>query len=221
MPLTKILIADHQAVVRRGLRQILSEDFKGLTCGEVSTAEEVLDRLRRQKWDILILDAALPKQGWMELLKNIRAIRPHLPVLVFSMHPEPRFAVRVLKAGADGYLTKDSSAEELGKAVRKVLGGAKYVGSACAEKLAANLHADLERPIHESLSDREYQVMCLIALGKTPKEIADELSLSIKTISTYRARILEKTRMRSNAELIRYAIEHRLDVGSPSLDSLS
>jgi len=152
----------------------------------------------------------------MDLIKKVHYIRPKLPVLIFSMHGDHRFAMRALKTGASGYVAKASSPEELTKAVQKVLAGERFVSPAHAEKLALDLDSDAERPIHENLSDREYQVMCMIASGKAAKEIAGELSLSIKTISTYRARILQKTNLRNNADLIRYAIENRLD-GRPSV----
>jgi two-component system, NarL family, invasion response regulator UvrY len=211
MLFVKILIADHHAVVRRGLKQILVEEFEKVTIGEAVHARELLEKVRKQKWNMVVLDTSLPGQSWMDLLKRLKSIWPTMPVLVFSTVPESRFAARVLRAGAAGFITKESSAEELAKGFKKVLGGGRYVSPTFAQTLAFDLHSDNEKPPHETLSDREYQVMCMIATGMSPKEIAGQLTLSIKTISTYRARILEKTRMRSNAELIRYAIENRLD----------
>jgi DNA-binding NarL/FixJ family response regulator len=212
----KILIADHHAVVRKGLKQILAEEFDKAVIAEAVNARELIDRVRKQKWNVVVLDTSLPGQSWMDLLKRLKSLRPGMPVLIFSTIPESRFAARVLRAGAAGFLTKESSSEELTRGVKKVLAGGKYVSQMFAEKLAFDLHSDTDKPPHESLSDREYQVMCMIAAGMSPKEIAGDLSLSIKTISTYRARILEKTRMRSNAELIRYAIENRLDGNRPA-----
>lgn len=212
----KILIADHHAVVRRGLKQILAEEFDKVVIGEAVNARELVEKIRKQKWCIVLLDTSLPGQSWMDILKKLKEIRPDMPVLVFSTVPESRFAARVLRAGAAGFVTKETSAEELTKGVKKVLGGGKYVSPAFAQKLAFDLHSDSSKPPHETLSDREYQVMCMIASGLSPKEIAGELGLSIKTISTYRARILEKTRMRSNADLIRYAIENRLEATRPN-----
>lgn len=216
MSVVKILIADHHAIVRRGLKQILAEEFEKVVIGEAVHSRELLEKVRRQRWNVVVLDTSLPGQSWMDLLKRLKGVRPEMPVLVFSTVPESRFVARVLRAGAAGFLSKESSTEELTRGVKKVMGGGRYVSPAFAQKLAFDLHSDTEKPPHETLSDREYQVMCLIAAGMSPKEIAGELSLSIKTISTYRARILEKTRMRSNAALIRYAIENRLDGTRPA-----
>ena len=212
----KILVADHQPVVRHGLKQILSDEFEKLLVSEAANAADFLEKVRKQKWDLVILDVALPGRSWMDLLKKVQCTRPGLPVLIFSMHGDHRFAMRALKAGAAGYVTKESAPEELTKAVQRVLTGGRFVSAAFAEKLALDLDLDGEKPAHEMLSDREYRVMCMIAAGKAAKEIAGELSLSIKTISTYRARILQKTKLKNNADLIRYAIENRLD-GPPSL----
>jgi DNA-binding NarL/FixJ family response regulator len=206
----KILVADDHAVVRQGLRQILAQAFEGAVFGEAGHAQEVLQHVWKQEWDVVVLDIAMPGRSGLEVLKELKQVRPKLPVLVLSMHPEDQFAMRVLKAGAAGYMTKESAPEELVTAIKKVLRGGKYVSSSLAEKLAFALAPDIEKPLHETLSDREYQVMCLIASGKTVTEIADELSLSVKTISTYRARILEKMDMKTNAELTHYAIKNRL-----------
>ena len=206
----KILVADDHAVVRRGLKQIVADEPDMAVLGEAQTAQETLDLVRKEDWDVVVLDISMPGRGGVDVLKELRQTRPGIAVLILSMHPEDQFAVRCLKAGAAGYMTKESASEELVAAIRKVVGGGKYVSQSLAEKLACGLERDAEGPLHQSLSDREYQVLCLIASGKTVNEIAGELSLSIKTISTYRARILEKMEMRTNAKLIRYAIENRL-----------
>ena len=206
----KILIADDHAVVRRGLKQILAEEPNMAVFGEACNAQEVLKNVREQNWDIVILDITMPDRSGLEVLKELKNIRPKLPVLILSIHPEEQYAVRVLKAGAAGYMTKESAPEELVKAVRKVIRGGKYISPSLAEKLAFDLEVDLEKPLHEALSNREYQVMCMIASGKTVKEIAKELYLSVKTISTHRARILGKMKMKTNAELTHYAIKNRL-----------
>src|SRR5437879_3833811 len=191
----KILLADDHAVVRRGLQEILVAEFKRVVWGEAQNAPQVLDLVRKQGWDLVVLDLHMPGRGGLEVLRELKQERPKLPVLVLSMYPEDQFAVRAFKAGAAGYLTKESAPEELVNAVRKILGDRKYISPSLAETLAASLAAGTEKPRHELLSDREYLVMCRIASGKTVKEIATELSLSVKTISTYRSRILEKIGM--------------------------
>jgi DNA-binding NarL/FixJ family response regulator len=206
----KILIADDYAIVRRGIKDILAEKFTTVEFGEADNAPHVLDLARKQKWDVVILDITLPGRSGLEVLKDIKHECPKLPVLILGMHSEDQFATRTLRAGAAGYLTKENASEELVKAVEKVLGGGRYVSSAFAERLIAALATHSEKLLHESLSDREYQVMYMIASGKAVKEIATELSLSAKTISTYRARILEKMKMQNNAELIHYAISNHL-----------
>jgi DNA-binding NarL/FixJ family response regulator len=206
----KILIADDHPVVRRGLKQVLADEADMKVEGEAANANELLDKLRREPWDIVLLDITMPGRGGLDVLRDLRRERAKLPVLVLSMHPEDQFGLRVLKAGASGYLTKDSAPEELVKAIRKVCGGGKYISPLLAEQLAVRLDSDEPRPPHEFLSDREYQVMCLIASGKRVGDVAKELSLSVKTISTYRLRILEKMGLRTNAELTRYTIERGL-----------
>ncbi|HEY4673195.1 MAG TPA: response regulator transcription factor, partial [Nitrososphaerales archaeon] len=193
----KILIADDHAVVRRGLKQILAEEPNMAVFGEACNAQEVLKNVREQDWDIVILDITMPDRSGLDVLKELKRERPKLPVLILSIHPEEQYAVRVLKAGAAGYMTKESAPEELVKAIRKVLRGGKYISPSLAEKLAFDLETDSEKPLHETLSDREYQVMCMIASGKTVKEIAKKLYLSVKTISTHRARILGKMKMKT------------------------
>ena len=178
--------------------------------GEATTSPEVLTKVRQQHYDLVLLDITLPGRGGLEVLKELKHDYPKLPVLILSMHPEDQFGARVLKAGAAGYMTKESAPEILVNAIRKVHGGGKYVSPSLAEKLAFDLEIDTNRPLHERLSDREYQVMCMIASGKTVSEVAKELSLSVKTISTHRARILEKMKMRTNAQLTHYAVKNQL-----------
>ncbi len=206
----RVLIADDHAVFRRGLRETLAEGFSRITFGEARTAQEALDHVRRQDWDVVILDISMPGKSGLDILDELKRLRPKLPILLLSMHPEEQFARRALKAGAAGYLTKDSVPEELKEAVRRVVVGGRYVSATLAEKLAVDLREGADRPIHELLSDREFQVLRMIASGKTVKQIAEEIALSVKTVSTYRARILEKTGMKTNAELIRYALQTQL-----------
>ena len=197
-------------MVRRGLRALLSEEFHGAAFGEAADAPQAVEQLRKNEWDVALLDITLPGKSGLELLKELKAEWPGLPVLVLSGHKEDQFAVRVLKAGAGGYMTKESAPEELAKAVRKVLAGGRYVSPGLAEKLALGVNKDLTRTPHETLSDREYDVMSRIASGRTVTEIAEELSLSAKTISTYRARVLEKLGVKNSAEIVQYAIRNGL-----------
>ncbi len=191
------------------MKQILTDAFKRANYGEARNAQEALDLVWKQEWDVVVLDITMPGRNGLEVLREIRRSKPRLPVLVLSMHPENQFAVRVLKSGASGYMTKESAPEELVGAVKKVLAGGRYVSNTLAETLAASLSISQKAP-QEKLSDREFQVLRLIASGKMMSDIARELSLSIKTISTYRARILEKMGMKNNAELMHYAIQNRL-----------
>jgi two-component system, NarL family, invasion response regulator UvrY len=206
----KVLIADDHAVVLEGLKQILSETPDIVVSAQARDGQEVLEKIRSNNVDVVVLDIAMPGRSGLDTLMHIKRERPNLPVLVLSIHPEDQYAVRVLKAGAYGYLTKDSAPDQLISAIRKVVTGRKYVSPSLAEKLAFDLESDTGKPPHEILSDREYEVLCMIAAGKTVKEIADKLSLSVKTISTYRARILEKMKMKNNAELIHYVIREGL-----------
>jgi DNA-binding NarL/FixJ family response regulator len=206
----KILIADDHAIVRGGLKQILSETSDMVVVAEAADGQEVLEEVRKYDLDLVLLDIAMPGRGGLDTLKQLKHEKPELPVLVLSMYPEEQYAVRAFKAGVSGYLTKESAPEELISAIRKVSQGGKYVSSSLAEKLAFHLEADAERPLHEMLSDREYQVVIMIASGKTVKEIADDLSLSVKTISTNRARALKKMGMKNNAEITYYAIKQGL-----------
>jgi len=206
----KILIADDHPIVRKGLRQILSEESDIGEVGEAQNSQEVLELVRKKSWDIVVLDITMPGRGGLDVLKELKELHPKLPILILSMHPEDQYAVRALKAGASGYMTKESAQDELVKAIRKILQGGKYVSPTLAEKLAFNLEVRTEKPLHETLSDREYQVMLMIASGKTVSRIAEELALSAKTIDTYRTRILEKMKMKTNAELMKYAIRNKL-----------
>jgi len=206
----RVLIADDHAVFRRGLKETIGEAFPKVTFGEARSAEEAVALVRRQDWEIAILDISMPGLSGLDILDDVRRLRPKLPVLFLSMHPEEQYARRALKSGAAGYLTKDSIPDELKDAVRRILTGGRYVSATLAEKLAFDLRKGADTPLHELLSTREFQVLRMIASGKSVKQIADEISLSVKTVSTYRARILEKTGMKTTAELIRYAIQAQL-----------
>ncbi len=206
----KVLIADDHPIVRQGLRQILSGIPDMEVAGEAVNSQEALDQVRVGGWDVLVLDITMPDRSGFDILKELKHEQPDLPVLVLSIHAEEQFAVRVLRAGASGYLTKENAPSELVKAIRKVVGGGKYISSSLAESLAAGLDATSDRPRHKALSDREFQVMQMMASGKTLAEIAEELSLSAKTVSTYRTRLMEKLNLKTNAELIRYVIENGL-----------
>ena len=206
----RLLIGDDHAVVRKGMKQILAETKDIVVADEAGNGREVLEKVQKNDFDMVLLDISMPGRDGLEVLKELKSLRPKLPVLMLSMYPEEQYAVRSLRSGASGYLTKDSAPDELISAIRKVSSGGKYVSASLAEKLAHKLGADVEKPLHETLSDREYQVMCMIASGKAVKEIGEELSLSVKTVSTYRSRILLKMRLKGNAELTRYAIDNRL-----------
>lgn len=206
----RIIIVDDHSVVRKGLRQIFEETPDIVVADDVSSGNELLDKLRHNKYDVVVLDISMPGKDGLDTLKDLKHDNPDLAVLVFTMYPEEQYAVRVLKAGAAGYLNKDCEPEELIDAIRKVSKGRKYISPDLAEILASNLEITGEAPVHEQLSDREFQVMCMIASGKTITEIAKELFLSINTISTYRIRILEKMGMKNNAELTHYALKNRL-----------
>lgn len=208
----KILVVDDHLIVRKGLKQILADSPEMVVAGEASTGQEALQKVRAIRCDIVVMDISLPDRSGLDVLEQIKIEHPHLPVLVLSMHAEEQYAVRAFKAGASGYLTKESASEQLIEAIQKVAQGGKYVTPTLAEKLIFELTKDSQKPLHESLSDREFQVLCLIATGKTLTEISQELCLSVKTVSTHRARILEKMGMRNNAELIRYALQNRLVV---------
>jgi len=208
--LIRILIADDHVIVREGLKQIVAETSDMVVADEAGSGHEVLNKVLKNDYDVVVLDITMPGMNGVDILNQLKNQRPELPVLILSMHPEEQYAVRVLRAGASGYLTKESAPDELIAAIRKVSAGKKYVSSSLAEKLAFELEIDTVKPLHETLSDREYQVMYMIASGKTVKKIAEEIFLSVKTVSTYRARILKKMKMKNNAELTYYAIKHGL-----------
>ena len=206
----QILIVDDHAILRRGLKEILEREFRDVSIGGAGTAEQALTQLESEKWDLVILDITMPGRSGIDVLRHLKALRPNLPVLVLSMHPEDQYGKRVLKAGASGYMNKESAPEELIKAVRKLLSGGRYVSETLAEMLAVDFGRDDGTPAHERLSDREFEVLRKMASGKTVGQIAQELHLSVPTVSTYRARILEKMGMSNTAELIRYALSHHL-----------
>lgn len=206
----KVLIADDHSVVRQGLKQIFGETSDIVVTDEAKEGLEVLEKVRENDYDVVLLDISMPGRSGLEILKQLREENPKLSILVLTMYPEKQYAIRVLKAGASGYLTKESRSDELIEAVRAVAQGRKYITSALAEKLAFGLEAGFKQQPHEALSDREFQVMCMIAQGKSIKEIGEELFLSAKTVSTYRTRILEKMGMKNNAELILYALKNQL-----------
>jgi DNA-binding NarL/FixJ family response regulator len=206
----RVLIADDHAVVREGLKRIVAQNADMEVAGEAGNGHEVLDFARRHECDLVLLDLAMPGKDGLDTLKELKLLRPHLPVLVLSVYPEEQYAVRLLRAGAAGYLTKESAPEELVAAIRKVSRGGRYVSEALAEQLAVLLGSGTDRPPHETLSDREFRVMVMLASGKTASEVAEALCLSVKTISTYRSRTLRKMNMRNNAELSFYAVKHGL-----------
>jgi two-component system invasion response regulator UvrY len=208
--MTRMLVVDDHEVVRRGIRQVLAEGFPGAAFGEAATAAEALALLAAEHWDLLLLDINLPGRSGLEVLEDVRRQWPRLPVLVLSAYPEEEFAVRCLRLGAAGYLTKSSAADELVAAARKALEGGKYVTAALAERLAAVLGGAVRGEPHEALSGRELQVVRLVATGRSMREIAAELNLSEKTIATYRARIAGKLGVSTNVELTRYALQHKL-----------
>ena len=206
----RLLIVDDHIVVRRGLRDILSSGFPSATFSEARNAAEMLEKARQQPWSAIIMDITMPGRNGLDALRDLKLIQPSVPVLILSMHDEDQYAVRALKAGASGYVTKDKAAEELVAAVTRVLEGRKYVSASLAERLAGELISPGNRPPHEQLSERELQVLCALARAHTIKEIAAELSLSVKTVSTYHVRLLAKMGMTRDAELVRYALQHRL-----------
>jgi DNA-binding NarL/FixJ family response regulator len=206
----KLLIADDHAIVREGLKQILADTSDISVAGEASSGQEAIKKVGVSHYDLILLDISLPGMSGLDVLKQIRLLKPSLPILILSMYPEEQYAIRSLRAGASGYLTKESATEELISAIRKVARGRKYITASLAEKIALDWEKDERRPLHEVLSDREYQVFCMIASGKTVKEISKLLSLSIKTVSTHRARILKKMDMKNSAQLTHYAIKHNL-----------
>jgi len=206
----RVLIADDHAILRRGLKEILVRELTGTFFGEAKDTQEVLARTQSDDWDLLILDISMPGRSGLDVLRDVRARRPKLPVLVLSMHPEDQYGKRVLRAGASGFMNKESAPEELIKAVQKILAGGRYVSPGLAEKLASDLSDEVQRDVQEALSQREFEVLRMIALGKTIGQIAEELHLSVSTVSTYRTRILEKMEMKTTAELMQYALRNRV-----------
>ena len=206
----RVMLVDDHPIVRRGLRDILVDAFPGAMIHEVGSGREAMTSLQLQQWTVVVLDLSLPDGSGLDVLKRVREMRPRLPVLILSMHTADQFARRAIAAGASGYLTKDAADAELVTAVSRLARGGKYFGAEVLERVALGLHPDREDRPHERLSDREYQVLRMIGGGKTVSEIATELTLSVKTVSTYRARVLEKMKMRTNAELTHYAGRHGL-----------
>jgi DNA-binding NarL/FixJ family response regulator len=206
----RILVADDHTVVREGIKQILAGQEDMIVEDEAGSGQEVLHKVTKKNYDLILLDISMPGRSGLEILEEIKVMQPKLPVLILSMHPEEQYAVRTLRAGAAGYLTKASAPQELICAIQKVSRGGKYVTASLAEKLALELDAGAEKPCHARLSNREYQVMLMLACGRSVSEVAEELCLSAKTISTYRTRILEKMNMKKNAELTLYAVRNNL-----------
>ena len=206
----RILVADDHIVVRRGLRMILLEGFPGAHIEEVGDAEDLIKQVMKAEWDVVISDLSMPGRSGLDALQQIKPMRPNLPVLILSIHPEEQYALRVLKAGASGYLSKDMAPDELVNAVQKVMLGKKYITPSIAEKLTSIFDQDQTKLPHELLSDREFDVLKMLASGKSVSEIAETLFLSVTTVSTYRARIITKMNLKNNAELTLYAIENKL-----------
>jgi len=206
----RIVIADDHEIVRAGLKQIIADDSDMEVAGESNNGENLIELVKKNEYDVVLLDLKMSGLSGIEAIKHIKAIKPELPIIVLSMHAEDQYAVRTIKAGASGYLTKETAAENLVNAIRKVVSGGKYISSTLAETLADTLAGGGAARPHESLTDRELQVMCMIASGKTVSEIASELFLSVKTISTYRQRLLEKMNMKNNSELTHYVIKNNL-----------
>lgn len=206
----RVLMADDHAIVRKGLRQILAEGDNPCQVEEANSGQEVMKKVYDGNWDILVLDISLPDRNGLDLVKEIKHVKPKLPILMLSVYPEEQYALRALKAGVSGYLNKDSAPDQLVQAIERIVSGGKYISLSLAESLATTIGAGREGDPHEALSDREFTVLLRIGAGKSVSEIADELGLSVKTVSTYRTRILEKMNMSSNADLIRYVIDYKL-----------
>lgn len=207
MPMLRILVVDDHALIRRGLRQVIGEGWKDAVVGEARNASEALEQVYTKNWDVVVADITMPGRSGLDLLREIKAANPKLPVIILSVHAEEELGVRAIKAGAAGYVSKESAPDQLVEAIRKVLAGGRYIGPKLAEKIAQYIGSETDKPLHETLSDREYEVLSLIGEGKTPTEIAKALSLSVKTVSTYRSRIMAKMKLNTTPELIRYAIQ--------------
>lgn len=206
----RVLIVDDHAIVRDGLKQNVADKFPNAEFGEAGNATGALEKLRKHPWDILLLDISMPGRSGLDILREIKEIQPDIKVLVLTMHPEDQYAIRALKSGAAGYLTKEKAPEEILAALEKVLAGGKYVSASLAESLVTKLNSPAGKLPHETLSDREFEIMLLIGGGKSVKEIGADLSLSVKTVSTYRTRVLQKLKFKTNADIIRYAMRERL-----------
>lgn len=206
----RILICDDHPAIRKGAKMILSDEFSEVEFGEASSAAEALKKVHEKKWDAIILDMDMPGRSGLDVLKQLKSENVKFPVLMFSMHPEEQVAIRAIRAGASGYLAKDSADQELVKAIHTILSGRKFITSSLAEQLAMHLDDSSDKAPHELLSDREYQTLLLIASGKTVSQIAEQFSLAVSTVSSFRAHILEKTGMKTNAELVSYAIRNNL-----------
>ena len=206
----RVLVVDDHPIVREGLKQILSDTEDILVVDEADCGQAVLECTAKSNFDVVLLDISMPGRDGLEVLRDLKQLKPRLPVLILSMYPEEHYAVRVLRGGASGYLTKSSAPDELISAIRKVASGRKYISATLAERLTYELDRDASKPLHEILSDREYQVMHMLSTGKSVKDIAFELGLSVKTVSTYRSRILEKMNMKNNAEIVLYAVQNKL-----------
>lgn len=208
--MVRVLIADDHPIVRGGLRELLVRHLERVVCGEAANAEQALAQVHQASWDVFILDITMPGRSGFDLLADVRRARPKLPILVLSVHPEEQYGKRVIQAGAHGYLKKESAPEELIQAVRKLLAGRRYISPTLAEQFARDLYEDADRPAHGALSAREFEILVMIGSGKTLSQIAGELHLSASTVSTHRSRILEKMKMSTTAELMRYAFRSRL-----------
>lgn len=207
---TKILLADDHAMFREGVKQLLASTSEFVVTDEASDAAQVFEKVRKTKCDVVVLDISMPGRDGIDVLKQLKQLNPHVNVLILSMYPEDQYAFRAIKAGASGYLTKNRASSELIEAIRRVAAGRKYISAEVAEQLAIDLSKDTDKPLHQRLSDREYQVMCMIASGKTVGQISGELALSVSSVSTMRTRILKKFDMKTNAEITHYAIKHDL-----------
>ena len=208
--MSRILIADDHAVTRAGMRQFLQTDSPNNSIGEAGTGAETLTRLRDQPWDLLILDISMPDRGGLDILQHVRAAHPNLPILIASSFPEKQYAVNALRAGASGYVAKDQPPEAFLRAVHTVLNGRRFISTSLAELLVEGLDNPSDRPIHTELSQREFQILCKLGAGRSVSEIAKELFISVKTVSTYRSRVLEKMGLKNNADLTTYALRHNL-----------